>query len=243
MTPYYQDASVTLFCGDAMRVLAEIGAVDHAIFDPPYSEHVHTKSRSGKRRDDGAVSAPVDLGFAALTPGLRSHVAQHCASQVRRWSLAFSDVESVWHWRQDFEDAGLDYCRTGAWVKEGATPQFTGDRPAAGFEAIVIAHRRGKKRWNGGGTHAVWTVPVVQDRGRSKQRAHPTQKPDELMCQLVSLFTDPGETILDMFAGSGTTLAAAKRLGRRAIGIEQNEAFCRAAVERLRQGSLLGATA
>lgn len=242
MTPFYQDAAVTLYCGDCRSVLPEIGVVDHAIFDPPYSEHVHTKSRSGSRAG-GEISTSVDFGFEALTPDLRAHVAQLCAATVRRWSLAFSDVESTHLWRDDFEAAGLDYCRTGAWIKEGATPQFTGDRPAVGFEAITIVHRKGKKRWNGGGSHAVWSVPVVQDRGKSKQRVHPTQKPDELMCQLVSLFTDPGEVILDMFAGSGTTLAAAKRLGRRAIGIEQNEAFCRMAVDRLRQGSLLGATA
>ncbi len=61
---------------------------------------------------------------------------------------------------------------------------------------------------------------------------HPTEKPLRLMEWLVS-FTDPGELILDPFAGSMTTLVAAKRLGRRAIGIEREEKWCEAGVRRI----------
>jgi site-specific DNA-methyltransferase (adenine-specific) len=244
MQPFYQDEAVTLYCGDCRDVLPTLAQVDHIITDPPYSEHVHGKSRAGARvlAGDGRAadfSRAVDFGFESLSPELRAVCASHFGGIVRRWVLVFSDVESTGDWRGALVAERMDYCRTGAWIKIGATPQFTGDRPAVGFEAITICHPKGRKRWNGGGRHAVWSHPIVTNRGGNDPRVHTTQKPESLMRDLVSDFTDQGDIILDPFAGSGTTLVAAKRLGRKAIGIELSPAYCDVIVQRLRQGSLL----
>jgi len=72
----------------------------------------------------------------------------------------------------------------------------------------------------------------------SYQKWHPTQKPVELMRWCLELAPE-ARTILDPFMGAGTTLRAAKDLGRTAIGIELREDYCEIAVERLRQGVLL----
>lgn len=69
--------------------------------------------------------------------------------------------------------------------------------------------------------------------GNAAGNPHPCPKPLGLYRQLVSLFTDPGETILDPFMGSGTTLVAAYQLGRKAVGIELEEKWCEVAVKRL----------
>lgn len=250
LQPYYSDERVALFHADCRDILPLLddGCVAHVITDPPYSEHVHQVARSRRmlptdrgRRGGADVRRRVELGFGPLTAELRQLAAIQFARLATRWVMAFSDVEGAHRWRGDLSAAGLDYVRTGAWVKLGCTPQFSGDRPAAGFEAITICHRRGRKRWNGGGRPALWQAPIVLDRGHRGSRMHATQKPLQLMSALVEMFSDPGELILDPFAGAATTLVAAKSLGRLSIGIEDDERSCELAARRLAQGSLIGA--
>jgi len=242
MSLYYEDEYVQLHHGRYEDVLPTLASVDHVICDPPYSEKTHTNVRSRRMsaNDRGGrygadLRRQVDLGFDHLTPEDMAFLSSEFARLASRWVLVFSDVESDYLWRHDLEDAGLDYVRTGAWVKRGSTPQFSGDRPATAFEAITIAHPKGRKRWNGGGKHALWDVPIVLNRARAdkSERVHPTQKPEVLMRHLVCDFTDPGDVILDATAGSGTTGVAAKIEGRRAVLIEGNEQHCESAAKRL----------
>lgn len=240
MRPYYEHGGIVIFNADCLEVLPTLGYIDHAIFDPPYSEHVHSKSMRGAAGWKGAISESRDIGFSALTEDVRREIACWCGNFIPRWTLVFSDTESAHLWREGLESYDLEYVRTAFWHKVGGAPQFTGDRPAVACEAITIAHPPGKKRWNGGGKAGIYSVPIVLNRGASatEWRCHTTQKPEELMSQLVTDFTDTGETILDPFMGSGTTLVAAKRLGRKAIGIEREEKYCEIAAKRLQQEAL-----
>lgn len=247
-TPYYEDASTTVFHGRFEDILPTLKSVDVVICDPPYSEHTHKNIRSAKMlaNDRGGrygsdTRRNVELGFEHLTDDDREFLAWQFARLTKRWVLVFSDVESDHLWRDSLTNHGLDYVRTGAWVKTGSTPQFSGDRPATGFEAITIAHPKGKKRWNGGGRHAVWKVepvwdvPIVLNRSGNDPRWHTTQKPLALMSALVEQFSDPGEIILDATAGSGTTGVAVQQLGRKSILIEKDEEHCASIVTRLQQ--------
>ena len=240
MTPRWQ-----VIHGDCREVLPTLGQVDHVITDPPYSSRTHATAAAAAAaaRDlpDGNkrrvyASGANGFGFDCVTPDDRDALAREAARLAKRWVLVFTDNEGVGDWLRANEAAGLDHVRIGSWVKVGAPPQFTGDRPASGTEAIVIAHPSGRKRWNGGGAHAVWTHPIaaIDSKKRGDGRSdHLTPKPLSLMLELVELFTDPGDLVLDPFCGSGTTGVACLRLGRRFIGIERDEKYAAVARERL----------
>lgn len=103
--------------------------------------------------------------------------------------------------------------------------------------------RKTNPRPNGPDTEPVYLWPVFLPDGiewtgyNGDTPLHPCQKPEALMIWLLR-FCDPNWTIVDPFMGSGTTLVAAKRLGRKAIGIERELKYCEVAANRLRQGAL-----
>ena len=85
----------------------------------------------------------------------------------------------------------------------------------------------------------VWTFPRVCGTFRERT-GHPCQLPEAMLERVVLAASDPGGLVLDPFAGSGTTLAAAKRLGRRWLGFELSEDYARAARERLEKVEVAG---
>lgn len=231
---------------DCLDVLPSIPArsIDHCITDPPYSAKQHASVRSAKRNElpdtakfECRTRRVVDLGFEHLRPDVRRTVSRECARVIKRWSMFFADVESCWLWRLSLETAGLEYARTLLWLRIGGAPQFTGDKPAAGFETMTLVHskeRKGHKVWNGGGQVGIYEYPIVANRlGQRGSRVHETQKPLGLMMELVNDFTDPGDVVCDPFCGSATTGVACLRTGRRFIGIEKRADHAETSRERL----------
>lgn len=215
---------------DVLPVLPD-KSVAHVITDPPYEKQAHTSGRrlNGKVLEDGAraiLEAP--LSFSAITANERSAVASEFSRLVERWCVVFCQVEAAVTWSVAL--GPLVTKRIGIWVKPDAMPQFSGDRPGMGYESIVFAHRSGRSRWNGGGRVVVFTHNKNTPGGAHH---HETQKPLPLMLELVELFTDLDEIILDPFAGSGTTGVACLRLGRRFIGVEKDAKYAAVARERL----------
>jgi site-specific DNA-methyltransferase (adenine-specific) len=206
-------------------------SVDHVISDPPYSERVHRGAGAARDPEQAGEKCGDVLDFGHLTARARVTLARQFVRVARRWIVVFCDEESVFLWKSAIERAGGEWAVKGTWVKEGAMPRMDGSRPAYGTEAICVGHglpKKGRTRWNGGGKVAVYSYPV-----NGEARTHPTQKPLALMEALVRDFTDPGDLILDAFAGSGTTGVAAKRLGRRFIGWERDAKYHAIAEKRI----------
>lgn len=223
--PYYEAAGIQIFHGDCREILPLLGTVDHVITDPPYGDTATHKGHLSKVTLRNREPARQVLGFKGLSGKDFVNVVLEWAEITRRWMICTCE----WKYAHHLDEFGL-LVRLGIWRKPDGAPQFTGDRPGTGWEAVAICHGPGKKRWNGGGHHAFWTYPKGQN-----QTGHPTGKPLGLFARFVQDFTDPNELILDPFMGSGTTLRAAKDLGRRAIGIEIEEKYCEIAAKRLSQ--------
>jgi len=226
------EADWTIVEGDCLGVLPTIPdkAIAHVITDPPYEAEAHTSGR----RVAGALKV-ASLDFAPITTDLRIASADHFSRLAARWTIAFCQVEAAMLWSAALAVGGAKTRRVAIWVKPDGMPQFSGDRPAMGYESIVLAHAEGRCAWNGGGQHGVFTHPCHRDPKTAT--GHMTEKPLPLMLELVALFTDPDELILDAFAGSGTTGVACLRLDRRFIGIEKDPKYAAVARERLRAES------
>ena len=229
---YYQTDDVTLYLGDSREVLPMIEDefVAAVITDPPYTERTHSKQRS--RWDNNRGKDIITEGvteFAAITDEDLREALSACGRVSRGWVIATLDYRHAIEFDVEPPD-GLKCQRVGVWVKTNPTPQLTGDRPGQGWEAISYLHRADRRSvWNGRGVAGNYVSAIAAPTG------HPTAKPLAMIQDMVRKFTNPGDLILDPFAGSGTTLRAALNEGRRAIGVEQDERYCELIANRLGQ--------
>jgi site-specific DNA-methyltransferase (adenine-specific) len=234
LVPYHEDGQVTLYNADALDFIASIEhSVDAVVTDPPYASGTRTeasKSSSGAMLRAGRFSdRPLDLdqmtttGFVWLLRAVARGIYPNMGDG--RSFLCFID------WRQwpnlvgALETANLRIQGMLVWDKGhfGLGNGFRGQH-----ELIC---------------HAAKGVPTIADKGvgnvlkfpRVEPVDHPSPKPVGLMEKLIATVTEPGDLIFDPFAGSGTTLLAAKNLGRRAIGVESDPHYCEVAARRLRQ--------
>lgn len=215
MTPYYADDYVTLYHGDCRELLPSIEA-DVVVTDPPYgvswSQHgggVNGKTR-GSRKHHGIVG---DDDTSARDEMLRA-ISGIPAAVFGSFRAPFpADVRQVLIYQRS-PDAGLMGSVTG--FRTDADPIFLiGPWPVRTVHSSsVLASRIGLQTLQTGDSH-------------------PHAKPVDVLVRLIS--AAPPGTILDPFAGSGSTLVAAKSLNRKAIGIEIEERYCEVAANRLRQ--------
>ena len=214
-------------CLDIMRTMPD-KSVDAVITDPPYDERTHKGAVTERETTvQGGIGHLVNsINFSPLTN--QEFLVGEFLRLSKRWCLAFCTIEDMRLWRDPawLIDA---WVRSGVWDKVNPAPQFTGDRPAQAVEGIAIFHGSDtRKRWNGGGRAGIWRYSVEFGK-----KQHPTQKPLKLMKKLIADFTDPGDTILDPFMGSGTTGVACVQTGRNFIGIEIDPGYFEIAQRRI----------
>jgi len=223
--------SIDLRLGDCLEILPTLaaGSVDAVVTDPPYDERTH----NGAVTHGGADQA-TDLGINEFRPltGQKELVSEFLRIS-KTWSLTFCTLEDIKLWHDATLERGA-WVRAGIWDRVNPAPQFSGDRPSQACEGIAIFHNPDlRKKWNGGGHSAIWRYSV-----EFGHKLHPTQKPLKLIKKLIVDFTNPGDTILDPFMGSGTTGVACVQTGRNFIGIEIDPGYFEIAKKRIAQAQL-----
>jgi DNA modification methylase len=220
VTPFYADEAITLYCGDCRDVLPTLPQVDHVVTDPPYSERTHAghdaSNREGFGRDGADRRA---LGYSAWTTGDVETVVPQLCRVSRGWVAVMTDHVLAVPIQDAMRTGGRVTFAPLPWYVPGRTVRLVGDGPSSWTTWIVVSRTKAQRKWG--------TLPGGYTQGG--EQYHMGGKPEALMLALVADYSRAGDTILD----------PAKRLGRKAIGIELNPAYCDVIVSRLRQGSLL----
>lgn len=232
MKPFYERDGIVIYHGDCREIAPQLDLVDAIVTDPPYSivNQFGEQSRLDGTRslefDWDKASSVDDIcdGVRALLQRGKPEAGAHC----------FCGFDQVTPLQGVFRELGFTP-KPFAWVKKCPPPAMPGTWWPSGFEIAIYGYRKGA--WFGDENPSRVNV-IHADTYRHGQPGkvdHPTQKQLRVISHIVAAIVPPGGICLDGYAGSGTTLRAAKDLGRRAIGIELNESYCEAAARRLEQ--------
>jgi site-specific DNA-methyltransferase (adenine-specific) len=259
----YDDGQVVLLHGDVRQLDPPCDSAGAVVTSPPYNVGLAYDGVSdalawrdywslayrtaevmarvlvpgGRAWVNTAVSVPEDPGevgpHSERVAKRRVMLAHRWASILERAGLALVDQVA---WCSP-RGAGTAW---GSWASPAA-PNLRGD-----WEAVTVACRGGWERippagysgWRDGVGAWPALCSTVWNLAPARREGHPAPFPVELARRCIRLSTWPAEVIFDPFAGSGTTLLAARQLGRRAIGVEASAAYCELAARRLGQGEL-----
>ena len=240
--------------GDCLEELAKLPAksVDLVFADPPYNLQL---GGDLLRPDNSKVDAVDDAwdqfaSFEAYDKFTRAWLAE-CRRVLKDdgtlWVIG--SYHNIFRVGVALQDMGFWVLNDVIWRKSNPMPNFKGTRFTNAHETLIWASKsKGARRYTFNydamkmanddvQMRSDWTLPLCTGEERIKDKtgakAHPTQKPEALLHRVILSSSRPGDVVLDPFFGVGTTGAAAKRLGRRYIGIEKETAYIEVATERL----------
>jgi len=243
MKPYYEKNGHIIYHGDCLEVLSSLEkkSIDLIWTDPPYGNDNGSgdwaESRVGVK---GARKAPLERisndsekawksilpRFLSLsTPLLKPQSAFCCSISGGGGSPPrFAQLAQMM-------DAEMRFFQAVVWDKS-ARGNGLGWRYRRNYEFIMVGHpKSGKLGW----ADEEVAVPNITRIAPEPNQLHPTQKPPSLIAQFIHWHTHKGDLVVDPFMGSGSTIVAARDLGRKSIGIEIDEKYCEIAADRLRQ--------
>jgi len=256
----YRDALGMLLRGDCARLIEfpERTEFDLVVTSPPYSLGVDY-GRAGYADDQPYhhylewVRSWATTLLQASAPGGRACINIPLDSNKGGKRAIYADYLRI------FQDVGWTYQTSIVWNEQNISRRTAWGSwlsPSAPFvtapvEMIAVFHKGDFRRPANGARKGdierdeflAWTLGMWTFAGANPRRAgHPAPFPEELPRRLIKLYSYPDDVILDPFAGSGTTLVAARKLGRRSVGIEISPEFCELTVRNLQTVELAAAS-
>lgn len=233
MKPYFQDEWATIYHGDALIVCDALdeGAADCVVTDPPYSSGTRREGAKGVRKSM-TREGDAEKWFKndSMTTNGFLWLMRSCALEWNRILPDGAHILSFIDWRMmpalggSLESADLRHASMLVWdkVNFGMGSCFRNQHE------LILHFTKGVGREpQRRDMPNVLRFPMIRDG------VHETEKPIGLLEALVTTVAARGAVVLDPFAGSGTTLVAAKMNGRRAIGVDAEERYCEIAAERV----------
>ena len=231
--------------GDCVTALEKLPehSIDLVFADPPYNLQLQNDL---KRPDDSKVDAVNDdwdqfASFAAYDEFTRAWLT--ACRRVMKPDAALwviGSYHNIFRVGTALQDLGFWILNDVVWRKTNPMPNFRGRRFTNAHETLIWAAREKSSRYTfnyealKAGNEDIqmrsdWTIPLCTGEERLKdgtgRKLHPTQKPESLIARAILSSTKPGDVVLDPFFGTGTTGAAARRLGRHYIGVEQDATY------------------
>jgi len=255
--PFFQMENILLYLGDCLTILdeLEIGSVDMVCTDPPWGISreviIHRSSNPQKYKYVGK-DISLDFGEWDHFEDLETYLAftnEWVPKTIRllkrggHW-VSFFDIMKVSYLIELGRELDCQPRQILAWRKTNPVPRGRCVDFMVALEHAIWLTKETKARaestfnWELGQQQTCIEAPIPGHTTSSDgERSHPTQKPVSVLKVWISYLSKPGDTILDPFCGSGSTLIAALELGRKAIGIEIDEDYCRSAVARLKRAT------
>ena len=222
MKPYYDHKGITIYHGDCREILPEVGCIDAVVTDPPYG--VGLEAKRAKKRGGGVSVRIGSYSFDDTAQYVRTVVVpiiKRCIDGAKAVAVT-PGTRCMWYYPQP-HDVGCFYSAAGTGMGRWG---FTCMQPILYYGSDPYLRTSQGSRANSHGQ----TYP-----NDANKIGHPCAKPIRMWKWLVNRASLAKEIVFDPFMGSGTTLRAAKDLGRKAIGIEIEEKYCEIAAKRLAQ--------
>jgi len=243
-----------MICGDAFQMLSKLpnGEFGLMFADPPYNLNKDFRGNRFKQTSDEQYEVWLDSWLRLCVPLMKPTASVYIcgdwrsAAAIQRAGSKYFKLRNRITWEREKGRGAKANWKNAAediWFFT-VSDEFTFNLDAVKQRRRVIApyKENGKpKDWSETDTGKfrdthpsnLWTDISVPFWSMPENTDHPTQKPEKLLAKIILASTNPGDLILDPFAGSGTTAVTAKKLGRQFVAIESDEKYCLLAAKRL----------